>query len=59
MRYTQSWNGQVGIITKVPTTPHGAWAILLSSGELIATTLSHRMKVLHYLFDGGEQHESR
>ena len=42
-----SYEGQMGVITKVPRTERGAWAILLTSGELIATTLPHRMEVIN------------
>ena len=42
-----SYEGQMGIITKVPRTERGAWAILLTSGELIATRLMSRMEVVN------------
>ena len=32
-----SYEGQMGIITKVPRTERGVWAILLTSGELFGT----------------------
>ena len=47
MRHTLDWNGQMGIVTKVRSSLGGAWAILLTSGELIATTLPHRMEVIN------------
>ena len=47
MRNMELWNGQMGIITKTPRTPHGMWAILMSSGELIGTSLPHRMEVVN------------
>ena len=33
MRGTLDWNGQVGIITKIPATPTGMWVVRLASGE--------------------------
>jgi len=39
--------GQMGIITKVPRTERGAWAILLTSGELIATMNRSNMEVIN------------
>ena len=39
--------GQVGIVTKIPLTERGRWAILLTSGELIATRLMSRMEVIN------------
>ena len=42
-----SYEGQMGIITKVPRTERGVWAILLTSGELIATRLMSRMEVVN------------
>ena len=42
-----SWEGQVGIVTKVPVGIRGRWAILLTSGELIATRLMSRMEVIN------------
>ena len=47
MRHTLDWNGQMGIVTKVRSSLGGALAILLTSGELIATTLPHRMEVIN------------
>ena len=41
------WNGQMGIITKVPRTRSGMWAIRLTSGELIATGLKNRIEVIN------------
>ena len=42
-----SYQGQVGIITKVPRTERGAWAILLASGELIATMNRENLEVIN------------
>ena len=42
-----SYQGQVGIVTKIPMTERGMWAILLTSGELIATRLMSRMEVIN------------
>ena len=42
-----SYQGQVGIITKVPRTERGVWAILLTSGELLATMNRTNMEVLN------------
>ena len=42
-----TYEGQMGIITKVPRTERGVWAILLTSGELIATRLMSRMEVVN------------
>ena len=42
-----TYQGQVGIVTKVPRTERGAWAIRLTSGELIATMLRSRLEVLN------------
>ena len=44
------YQGQVGIVTKIPMAPTsegGRWAILLTSGELIATRLMSRMEVIN------------
>tara|TARA_Y100000748_G_C15142460_1_gene350581 strand:+ start:271 stop:453 length:183 start_codon:yes stop_codon:yes gene_type:complete len=41
------YQGQVGIVTKIPLTERGRWAILLTSGELIATRLMSRMEVIN------------
>ena len=41
------YQGQVGIVTKIPMTERGMWAILLTSGELIATRLMSRMEVVN------------
>ena len=41
------YQGQVGIVTKIPMTQRGMWAILLTSGELIATRLMSRMEVVN------------
>jgi hypothetical protein len=41
------YQGQVGIVTKIPMTERGRWAILLTSGELIATRLMSRMEVVN------------
>ena len=42
-----SYEGQMGIITKVPRTERGVWAILLTSGELLATMNISNMEVLN------------
>ena len=42
-----TWNGQMGIVTKIPRTTGGAWAILLTSGDLIATYSKNRMEVIN------------
>ena len=47
MRNTLDWNAQAGIITKIPSTRHGMWAILLTSGELIGTADKTRMEVIN------------
>ena len=47
MRGMRVWNGEVGIIAKIPTTPHGMWAIILSSGELIGTARSETIEVIN------------
>ena len=49
MRGTLEWNGQVGLITKVPTTPTGMWVVLLTSGEntFVATGRKECMVVLN------------
>jgi hypothetical protein len=47
MRNTLDWNGQAGVITKIPSTRHGMWAILLTSGELIGTKDKTRMEVIN------------
>ena len=41
------WEGQVGIVTKVPVGIRGRWAILLTSGELIATLHRSRLEVIN------------
>ena len=41
------YQGQVGIVTKIPMTERGMWAILLTSGELIATRLMSRMEIVN------------
>jgi hypothetical protein len=44
------YEGQVGIVTKIPMVPTsegGRWAILLTSGELIATRIMSRMEVIN------------
>ena len=45
--FLATWEGQVGIVTKVPMTERGRWAILLTSGELIATRIMSRMEVIN------------
>ena len=42
-----SYQGQVGIVTKIPMTERGMWAILLTSGELIATMNRENLEVLN------------
>ena len=42
-----SYQGQMGIITKVPMTERGRWAILLTSGELIATMNRENLEVVN------------
>jgi len=42
-----SWEGQVGIVTKVPMTERGRWAILLTSGQLIATLHGSSLEVIN------------
>ena len=39
--------GQMGIITKVPRTERGVWAILLTSGELLATMNRENLEVMN------------
>lgn len=46
MRDMGAWSGKLGIISKTPRTPHGMWAILLSSGELIGTARVESMEVI-------------
>jgi len=41
------WKWETGIVTKVRRSTGGAWAILLTSGELIATYNRERMEVLN------------
>ena len=41
------YQGQVGIVTKIPMTERGMWAILLTSGELIATMNRENLEVLN------------
>ena len=49
MRGTIEWNGQIGLITKVPTTPTGMWVVMLTSGEntFVATGRRDKMKVIN------------
>ena len=42
-----TYQGQVGIITKVPRTERGAWAILLTSGEILATMNRENLEVVN------------
>ena len=42
-----TYQGQVGIITKVPRTDRGVWAILLTSGELLATMNRENLEVMN------------
>ena len=46
MKGMRVWNGEIGIIAKIPKTPHGMWAILLSSGEFIGTAKAETMEVV-------------
>jgi hypothetical protein len=41
------WEGQMGIVTKVPVGIRGRWAILLTSGELIATLHGSSLEVIN------------
>ena len=41
------WEGQVGIVTKAPMTERGRWAILLTSGQLIATMHGSALEVIN------------
>jgi len=49
MRGTLEWNGQIGLITKVPTTPTGMWVVMLTSGEdtFIATGRQECIEVIN------------
>ena len=47
MRSESVWRGQMGIVTKIPRTTGGAWAILLTSGDLIATYSKIRLEVIN------------
>ena len=49
MRGTLEWNGQIGLITKVPTTPKGMWVVLLNTGEstFVVTGRKECMEVLN------------
>jgi len=42
-----AWEGQMGIVTKVPMGIRGRWAILLTSGELIATMHGSSLEVIN------------
>jgi predicted heme/steroid binding protein len=42
-----TWEGQVGIVTKAPMTERGRWAILLTSGQLIATMHGSALEVIN------------
>ena len=42
-----TYEGQMGIITKVPRTERGVWAILLTSGALTATMTRDNSEVLN------------
>jgi len=47
VKYSTQWYaGKVGIVTKVPLTSQGRWAILLTSGELVATSRRDRIEVI-------------
>ena len=41
------WRGQTGIVTKAPMTERGRWAILLTSGQLIATMHGSALEVIN------------
>ena len=41
------YQGQVGVVTKIPMTERGRWAILLTSGELIATMNRENLEVVN------------
>ena len=47
MRPESVWCGQMGLVTKIPAVPGGAWAILLTSGDLIATYSKIRLEVIN------------
>ena len=49
MRDTVEWNGQIGLITKVPATPAGMWVVLLATGEntFVATGRKECMEVIN------------
>ena len=49
MRHTLEWNGQIGLITKVPATPTGMWVVRLASGEdtFVATGRKECIEVLN------------
>ena len=42
-----SYQGQMGVITKVPRTDRGRWAILLTCGELVATMNKENIEVIN------------
>ena len=42
-----TWERQVGIVTKAPMTKRGRWAILLTSGQLIATMHGSALEVIN------------
>ena len=42
-----AWEGKVGVVTKVPVGIRGRWAILLTSGELIATLHGSSLEVIN------------
>ena len=46
MRNMRVWNGELGIILTIPTTPTGMWSIVLSSGELIGTGRVENIEVI-------------
>ncbi len=47
MRGTLDWNGQVGVITKIPRTRYGRWAVRLTSGQLIAIGFINQLEVVN------------
>tara|TARA_Y100000593_G_scaffold74948_1_gene138118 strand:- start:434 stop:610 length:177 start_codon:yes stop_codon:yes gene_type:complete len=47
MRNMRVWNGELGIILTIPTTPNGMWSIVLSSGELVGTGRVENIEVIN------------
>ena len=48
MTGTIEWNGQIGLVTKIPKTKRGMWVIRLNSGEdtFVATGRRDRIEVI-------------